>query len=64
MGEIFTLAEAAQYIRVSRRHFAELLARGEGPPVLRLGRRVIVTREGLRAWLESRQEQPGARPAA
>jgi excisionase family DNA binding protein len=64
MGEIFTLAEAAGYIRVSRRHLAELLARGEGPPVVRLGRRAIIMGDALRAWLQARQEQPGARPAA
>lgn len=39
--------------RISIRHFYELQRRGEGPPVVKLGRRRVVRREAAEAWLRS-----------
>ena len=39
---------------ISSCYLANLDCVGEGPPRVRLGRRVGYTREGLLAWLESR----------
>ena len=40
---------------ISIRHFYELQRRGEGPPVVRLGRRRVVRREAAEAWLRRRE---------
>ncbi len=50
-----TLPEVAAALRVSRRHLQSLLAKGEGPPVIRLGRRRIIRREALDRWLAKRE---------
>ena len=49
--DILTIAEAADAIRVSRRHLQTIMKNGDGPPVVRLGRRLIIRRETLRRWL-------------
>ncbi|WP_393958821.1 helix-turn-helix domain-containing protein [Methylorubrum sp. POS3] len=53
--DLLTLAEAAEATRISRRHLQALLQLDEGPPVIRLGRRLIIRREALQAWLVSRE---------
>ncbi len=53
--EAITLGEAADLVRVSRRHFQKLMADGDGPPTIQLGRRRIIRREALRQWLMSRE---------
>lgn len=53
--ETLTIKEAAALVRVSRRHFHKLMADGEGPPVIRLGRRTIIRREALQQWLLNRE---------
>ena len=50
-----TLAEAADVLRVSLRHLYSLMAKGEGPPVIRLGRCRIIRREALDQWLVERE---------
>lgn len=52
---LLTLAEAAEAARISRRYLQALLQRCEGPPVIRLGRRLIIRREALQAWLVSKE---------
>jgi len=42
---VYTIAEWCEAFRVSRGHFYNLLRRGEGPRVLRLGRRVVISAE-------------------
>jgi excisionase family DNA binding protein len=54
--EAITIGEAADLIRVSRRHFQKLMADGDGPPTIQLGRRKIIRREALRQWLEAREQ--------
>jgi excisionase family DNA binding protein len=55
-GEALTIDEAASVIRVSRRHLHKLMADGDGPPVVQLGRRKIIRRQALREWLEAREQ--------
>lgn len=55
-----TLEDVADILRVSRRHMAYIMARGDGPPVLRLGRRVVVRPEALAAWVIEREERAAA----
>jgi excisionase family DNA binding protein len=54
-SETLTLEEAAGALRVSQRHLFKILADGNGPPVVRLGRRKIIRREALQQWLMSRE---------
>jgi predicted DNA-binding transcriptional regulator AlpA len=49
--EILTLTEAAGMLRVSQRHLFQILADGNGPPVISLGRRKVIRREALQQWL-------------
>jgi excisionase family DNA binding protein len=53
--DTLTIAEAADAIRVSRRHLHNLMQNGSGPPVIRLGRHKIIRREALRRWLVERE---------
>jgi excisionase family DNA binding protein len=52
---LLTIAEAADAARISRRHLQALLQRNEGPPVIRLGRRLVIRRAALTAWLLARE---------
>jgi excisionase family DNA binding protein len=52
-NEHFTLRELALWLRVSERHIQRLLAAGEGPPSVRIGRRIIFSRAAVRRWLEA-----------
>ena len=54
-NDLLTIAEAAEAARILRRHLQTLLQRCEGLPVIRLGRRLIIRREALQAWLVSRE---------
>ncbi len=59
-AEGLTIAAAAAVIGISKRHLEKLVARGDGPPVIRLGRRAIIRRETVSRWLA---EQEVARDA-
>jgi excisionase family DNA binding protein len=52
-NEHFTLRELALWLRVSERHIQRLLAAGDGPPSVRIGRRIIFSRAAVRRWLEA-----------
>ncbi len=56
LSEALTIEEAAEFIRVSQRHLHKLMSKGDGPPVIQLGRRRIIRREALRQWLEAREQ--------
>jgi excisionase family DNA binding protein len=53
--EGLTISAAAAIIGVSKRHLEKLIARGEGPPVVRLGRRAIIRRGTVSRWLAERE---------
>lgn len=48
--ECFTVEEFCSAHRVSRASFYNLVQRGLGPKTLRVGRRVLVSREAAEAW--------------
>ncbi len=50
-SQVLTLAEAAGMLRVSQRHLFKIMADGNGPPVVSLGRRKVIRREALQQWL-------------
>ncbi len=51
-----TVDEFCARIGISRRHFYELLRRGEAPATVTIGRRRLVRREAGEAWLKSREQ--------
>jgi excisionase family DNA binding protein len=64
---LLTREEAAALIRVEPRTLDRAIARGEGPPILRIGKRVLIRRSDFDAWIEQsvrRVMPPGKRAAA
>lgn len=62
MGELcYSIEEAARRLGISKRHLIGLLHRGDGPPVVRLGRRVMIRPAALAAWLDAREGAGNAR---
>ncbi len=57
-----TIDEAAENLPVPRQDLYNLIAAGEGPPLVRLGLRTIVEREALLQWLEARRRAAPQRP--
>ncbi|WP_368622906.1 helix-turn-helix transcriptional regulator [Paraburkholderia sp. BR13444] len=60
IGQYFTIPETAERARVSIATLHNLWVRGEGPARTRIGRRVFVTDEALRAWVERMTESTAA----
>ena len=55
--ELFTLAEAAEVARMSRRTLESLIAQGTGPATVRIGRRMVrIWRTDLLTWIDSHRE--------
>ena len=54
-ADVLTLEETAGVLRVSQRHLHKIMADGNGPPVVRLGRRKLIRREALQQWLLNRE---------
>lgn len=52
---LLTLNEAADRLRVSRRHLSAVMASGDGPPVVPIGRRRLIRAGALQAWLAERE---------
>jgi excisionase family DNA binding protein len=61
---LLTVAQVARLTGVQRWRIYELISRGQGPPVLRLGRTIRVSEAALLRWIEEqeRQHAPGAAP--
>lgn len=51
----------AQATKVSERSLARLIDAGEGPPKIKLGRRVLFRRESVEKWLAERESAPRRR---
>lgn len=47
------VAEAANHIGISTNHLRNLIARGNVPGVVRLGRRIVISRVALEEWIAS-----------
>lgn len=56
----YTAAEAAEVLGVSESHLRRLAKRGEGPPRLELGRRLLFPKGRLHAWLDEQATTPTA----
>jgi excisionase family DNA binding protein len=54
---LLSMNDAAEILAISRRHLAFLIARGDGPPIVRLGGRVLIRPDSLAAWLDQREQQ-------
>lgn len=50
------IPDLAKAAGVSVRHVYSMMKRGEGPPVVKLGRRRVVRREAAEAWLRSMEK--------
>lgn len=63
MAENMTRREAADYLRIGVSTLDKLRwdGRSDGPPVTRIGRRVIYTKAALDAWLLTRTAGDKAR---
>ena len=53
--EVLSLNEAAGYLRISRRTLHSLIADSAGPPTIQIGRRRLIRRTALEAWLADRE---------
>lgn len=54
----YTAAEAAQVLGVSESHLRRMAKRGEGPPRLELGRRLLFPKARLEQWLHEQASTP------
>jgi hypothetical protein len=55
LGLAYTVKEFCQHARISERLYFKLQSRGEGPPVIRIGRRTVISREAARKWMMTRE---------
>ena len=55
--ELLTIPEAAAIARMSRRSLESLIAQGDGPATVRIGRRMVrIWRRDLLAWIDAHRE--------
>jgi excisionase family DNA binding protein len=54
---LLTIPQVAKHLGISRAMVYILLAKKEGPPVIRLGRSVRVSAASLRKWIEDRENE-------
>lgn len=57
---LLTIPQAARSLGISRAKLYALIAKREGPPVVRLGRSVRVSVASLRRWIEEQEQDPEA----
>jgi excisionase family DNA binding protein len=62
---VMTLSQAAEYLQVSKAHLSNVI-NGKVPGIapvrsFRLGRRVLIRREWIDAWLEGTRQEVGRR---
>jgi predicted DNA-binding transcriptional regulator AlpA len=53
--ELMNADEVAAWLRKSRKAIYEMRARGQLPPPIRVGRRLLWSREALGTWLEQKR---------
>lgn len=58
---LLTVPEAAELLRISRNLAYELVTQGRIPHI-RLGRRVLIPRQGLENWIAREAELPQPQP--
>lgn len=52
---MMTLDEFCELVRITPRTFHNLRSKGEVPPSLRVGRRILMRREVVAEWIEQRE---------
>jgi Helix-turn-helix domain len=57
LSDYFTQKEAAAELMVTERTIDRWRRLREGPPITRLGRRILYRRSSLQAWLRARERQ-------
>ena len=62
--EAFTIDEFCRAHGFSRAHYFNIQSRGEGPRVMRVGTRVLVSREAAADWRKAREEAASRMEAA
>ena len=55
LSDYFTQKEAASELRVTERTLDRWQRLREGPPITKLGRRILYRRSSLQAWLRRRE---------
>lgn len=51
-----SVGQFCEAVGVCKRTYYNLVDRGEAPPVVRVGRRVLIRPEAARAWLADREQ--------
>jgi hypothetical protein len=62
LSDYFTQKQAAAELKVTDRTLDRWQRLGEGPPITRLGRRILYRRSSFLAWLGTREEAKHAPP--
>jgi len=60
LDDFLTQSEAAAELKVCERMLDRWHRLGEGPPITKLGRRVLYRRSSMQAWLRGREHQESA----
>ena len=60
LSDYFTQIQAATELKVTGRTLDRWQRLGEGPPITKLGRRILYRRSSLQAWLRSREHERDA----
>lgn len=60
LADFLTHSEAAAELKICERTLDRWRRLGEGPPITRLGRRVLYRRASLLAWLQAREHHGDA----
>lgn len=56
--DYFTLQQLADYLKRSKRTVQRMIKMGEGPPVIRLGRRRLFAKASVADWLRRKEHLP------
>jgi predicted DNA-binding transcriptional regulator AlpA len=60
LADFLTQDEAAAALKICERTLDRWRRLGEGPPITKLGRRVLYRRSSLQAWLRTREQWDAA----
>lgn len=60
LADFLTQDEAAAELKLCERTLDRWRRLGEGPPITKLGRRVLYRRSSLHAWLRTREQRGNA----
>jgi hypothetical protein len=60
LADFLTQDEAADELKICERTLDRWRRLGEGPPITKLGRRVLYRRSSLQAWIRTREHRGDA----